>query len=164
MGDGDQLPALKRLAHALHLEAYVHFTGWVESKDMRRYLSAADICLSPDPSNELNDCSTMLKTMEYMAMGKPIVAFDLPETRFSAQEAALYATPNRVDEFADHIETLLVDAALRQRMGAYGRERVEKHLCWDRSKQHLWQAYKALLPGSIDHLPQESAHAVEVQR
>jgi glycosyltransferase involved in cell wall biosynthesis len=75
MGDGDQLPALKRLAYNLHLEEYVHFTGWVASEDMLHYLSAADIGLSPDPSNELNDRSTMLKTMEYMAMGKPVVAW-----------------------------------------------------------------------------------------
>ena len=76
---------------------------------MLRYLTITDVCLSPDPSNELNDRSTMIKTMEYMAMGKPVVAFDLPETRYSAQHAALYATPNRVEEFADHIETLLAD-------------------------------------------------------
>jgi glycosyltransferase involved in cell wall biosynthesis len=146
MGDGDQLAALKALTQQLRLEEYVNFSGWVAFEDMLCYLTAADIGLSPDPSNELNDQSTMLKTMEYMAMSKPVVAFDLPETRFSAQEAALYATPNRVDEFADHIETLLDDEELRHAMGTFGRKRIEEELCWDHTKYHLLLAYESLFP------------------
>ncbi|MBV9691387.1 MAG: glycosyltransferase family 4 protein [Ktedonobacteraceae bacterium] len=146
MGDGDQLVTLKALTRQLQLEEYVNFSGWVAFEDMLCYLTAADIGLSPDPSNELNDQSTMLKTMEYMAMGKPVVAFDLPETRFSAQEAALYATANSVDEFADHIETLLDNEELRHAMGMFGRKRVEEELCWDHTKYHLLLAYGALFP------------------
>lgn len=148
MGNGDQLVTLKALAHQLQLDEYVNFTGWVAFQDMLRYLAVADVGLSPDPSNELNDQSTMLKTMEYMAMGKPVVAFDLLETRFSAQEAALYATPNRVDEFADAIEALLENEELRLQMGAFGRKRVEEELCWDRTKRNLLLAYEALFPAS----------------
>jgi glycosyltransferase involved in cell wall biosynthesis len=105
-----------------------------------------DVGLSPDPSNELNDYSTMLKTMDYMAMGKPVVAFDLTETRFSAQGAALYATPNRVEEFADKIEILLANEEMRLKMGEFGRKRVEDELCWERTQEHLWLAYKKLFP------------------
>lgn len=146
IGDGDQLASLRILAQALKLEPYTHFTGWLSQNDMLRYLSAADIGLSPDPSNELNDRSTMLKTMEYMAMGKPVVAFDLPETRCSAQDAALYATPNRVEEFAAHIATLLDDEALRLSMGTRGRQRVEEELCWERTSRQLLLAYEQLFP------------------
>jgi glycosyltransferase involved in cell wall biosynthesis len=88
----------------------------------------------------------MLKTMEYMAMGKPVVAFDLPETRCSAQDAALYATPNRVEEFAAHIATLLDDEALRLSMGTRGRQRVEEELCWERTSRQLLLAYEQLFP------------------
>jgi glycosyltransferase involved in cell wall biosynthesis len=144
MGDGDQLAALKTLAHDLELDSHVTFTGWVGREDLLRYLTVTDIGLTPDPSNALNDRSTMLKTMEYMAMGKPLVAFDTPETRYSAEEAALYATPNLVADFADKIETLLDDEDLRLRMGAYGRRRVEHELCWDRTKVHLRLAYDTL--------------------
>ncbi len=144
MGDGDRLPSLKLLTHRLHLDPYVHFTGWVQRHDLLRYLTMADIGLSPDPSNELNDRSTMLKTMEYMAMGEPVVAFDLPETRYSAQEAALYATPNSVEDFADKIEVLLNNAELRQRMGIYGRKRIAEELCWERTKLQLLRAYETL--------------------
>ncbi len=150
MGDGDQLATLQVLTHQLKLEAYVHFTGWLVSADMLRYLTVADIGLSPDPSNELNDHSTMLKTMEYMAMGKPVVAFDLPETRFSAQNAALYAAPNKVEDFADKIEILLDDEHLRLEMGVLGRKRIEEELCWERTKRNLLVAYNALFPESAE--------------
>ncbi|HLZ60345.1 MAG TPA: glycosyltransferase family 4 protein [Ktedonosporobacter sp.] len=144
MGDGDQLPSLQALAKKLQLEEYVHFAGWVERRDMLRYLTMTDIGLVPDPSNELNDTCTMLKTMEYMAMGKALVSFDMPENRFSAQEAALYATPNLVEDFADKIETLLDNEALRIKMGAFGRKRVEEELSWDRTRVNLWRAYEKL--------------------
>ncbi|HEY4035215.1 MAG TPA: glycosyltransferase family 4 protein [Ktedonobacteraceae bacterium] len=144
MGDGDQFQYLKELAHKLELDEHVHFAGWVTKADILRYLSATDIGLSPDPSNDLNDHSTMLKTMEYMAMGKPVVAFDLPETRYSAQDAALYATSNRIEEFADQIEILLDNEEVRLQMGAAGRQRIEKDLCWDRTKEVLGLAYGSL--------------------
>ena len=146
MGDGEQLPMLKALTRTLDLEAVVHFAGWVAKADMLRYLTVTDVGLSPDPSNELNDHSTMLKTMEYMAMGKPVVAFDLLETRFSAQDAALYAIPNEVTSFADTIEILLNDKALRLHMGEMGRKRVEEVLCWERTKANLFIAYASLFP------------------
>nr|BBH88620.1 glycosyltransferase WbuB [Thermosporothrix sp. COM3] len=144
MGEGEQLPRLKHLMHELQLEAFVHFTGWLPRPEMLRYLAVTDIGLSPDPSNQLNDQSTMLKTMEYMAMGVPVVAFDLPETRFSAQEAALYATPNRVEEFAACIEHLLEDAALREALGAYGRQRIRQQLCWEKTREPLLHGYRQL--------------------
>jgi glycosyltransferase involved in cell wall biosynthesis len=146
MGTGEQIEDLKKLAHDLKLDDYVNFAGWLDRQDLLRYLMVTDIGLSPDPSNELNDRSTMLKTMEYMAMGKPVVAFDLPETRYSAQNAALYATPNHSEEFADKIEMLLDNAELRQQMGALGRKRIEEELCWDRTKINLWHAYQKLFP------------------
>src|SRR5438876_4271924 len=146
MGDGDHAATLRMLARELELDSYVNFTGWTESKDIVRYLTVADVGLSPDPENGLNEFSTMIKTMEYMAMGKPVVAFDLAETRFSAQGAALYARPNVVKDFADKIETLLDDEELRYKLGAYGRKRIEEELRWEASKEHLLLVYKRLFP------------------
>jgi len=97
MGEGASAPALRILAHELQLDEYVNFTGWISKEDVLCYLTVTDIGLIPDPKKGLNEFSTMLKTMEYMAIGKPLVAFDLAETRFSAQDAALYATPNSVE-------------------------------------------------------------------
>lgn len=152
MGDGKRAPALRTLAHELQLDEYVHFTGWLLAKDIVRYLTVADVGLTPCPKNAHNEYATSIKTMEYMAMGKPGVAFDLAETRFSAQDAVLYATPNCVEDFADKIETLLDDEELRVRMGVLGRKRVEETLNWDHDKINLLLAYKKLFPTSLDSL------------
>lgn len=156
IGDGDQLLMLKKLARELALDEYVYFTGWLTEEELLDYLAVTDVCITPDPSNELNDCSTMIKTIEYMAMGKPTVAFDSPETRYTAQDAALYATPNDVGDFADKIETLLRNADMREQIGIVGRKRVEELLCWDRCKLHLWAVYQKLFPDAIQ-LPQKQA-------
>jgi glycosyltransferase involved in cell wall biosynthesis len=151
MGDGGYAPALRALAHELQLDTYTHFTGWLDAQDLVRYLSVADVGLVPDPRNGLNEYCTMVKTMEYMALGLPVVAFDLPETRFSAQDAAIYATPNSVEDFASKINILLDDQALRLDMSAAGRERIAGGLSWDHDRQSLLQAYryclKKQLPG-----------------
>jgi glycosyltransferase involved in cell wall biosynthesis len=146
MGDGGHLPALKQLAHELKIEDFVHFTGWVNDPEIVRYLSTADVGLCPDPQNGLNEYCTMVKTMEYMAMSLPIVAFDLAETRYTAQDAALYATPNLVPEFADQIEQILDDPELRQSMGKRARTLIEERLSWDYDKQNLLRAYATIFP------------------
>jgi len=144
MGDGSSMQDLKDLVCQLKLEAYILFTGWVEKQEMLSYLASADIGLSPDPQNGLNEFCTMIKTMEYMAMSLPVVAFDLAETRFSAQGAALYSRPNDVEEFARNIEILLDNEALRQSMGIYGHQRIVDTLGWEHSQKSLLAAYETL--------------------
>ncbi len=144
LGDGDHAPALRELAHELHLDDYVHFNGWTPAKDVVRYLSVADVGLTPEPQNGLNEYCTLGKTLEYMAMGKPTVAFDLPETRRVAGDAALYARPNSVEDFTEKIEMLLNDETLRGQMGAAGRKRIEEELSWEHTKTELLRAYDAL--------------------
>ena len=141
VGKGDYTPTLQKLASSLDLDPWVEFTGRISDDELIRYLSTADVCLSPDPANGLNEFHTMNKTMEYMALGKPVVAFDIRETRVSAGGAALYAQPNDVSQFAQRIADLLDDPAARERLGQIGRERVEQELSWDRTKQPLIDAY-----------------------
>jgi glycosyltransferase involved in cell wall biosynthesis len=116
-------------------------TGPVSDADLLRYLSATDICVAPEPSNAFNDRSTMIKIMEYMALGKPIVAFDLPEHRVTAQSAALYVPPNDELQFARGLAELIDDPARRQRMGGFGRQRIETTLAWRYSALNLLKAY-----------------------
>jgi glycosyltransferase involved in cell wall biosynthesis len=149
MGDGDYTPALRKLAHELHLDEYVHFNGWTQAKDVVRFLSVADVGLVPEPQNGLNEYCTLGKTLEYMAVGKPSVAFDLPETRQVASDAVLYAKPNSVEDFTDKIETLLNDEPLREQMGAAGRKRIEEEFSWDHTKMDLLRAYEALVSKSL---------------
>jgi glycosyltransferase involved in cell wall biosynthesis len=144
VGDGDRKPALLDLACDLRINSYVNFVGWVSPEDVSRYLSAADVGLVPDPQNGMNEFCTMVKTMEYMALGKPIVAFDLAETRISAQDAALYAIPNLIEDFAEKIAILLDDEETRRKLGTIGQRRVKEELSWEHSKEELLTAYRTL--------------------
>jgi len=144
MGQGDSLARLQEMNRQLKLEEYVEFTGFIADADLLANLSAADICLDPDPSSPLNDVSTWIKIMEYMAYGKPIVSFDLKETRYSARDAAIYVKPNDEREFARAIAKLMDDPALRAQMGAFGRARVERELQWKCVSRNLARAYQAL--------------------
>jgi glycosyltransferase involved in cell wall biosynthesis len=145
MGTGDSLQDLRNLADKLELNGCVELTGFVSDEDLQANLAAADICLDPDPSSPLNDVSTWIKVMEYMAYAKPIVAFDLKETRFSAGDAAIYVQPNRETEFAETVAQLMGQPELRKKMGAYGRRRVEEELQWNRVGKNLLAAYETLL-------------------
>ena len=145
IGKGSTLQDLKNLAIQLHLEDKVWFTGFIPHADLLRYLSTADICIDPDPSNPFNDRCTMIKMMEYMTMGKPIVAFDLPEHRVTANGAALYVRPNDELDFARQIAILMDNPEQRKEMGRIGRERIEKELAWNHQTMHLIHAYRTLL-------------------
>lgn len=145
MGAGDSLEDLRALSTELGLDDVVDFPGRVSDDYVRRCLSTASVCLSPDPKNPLNDLSTMNKVVEYMAMGRPLVSFDLKEARVSAGDAALYATDDDPVRLADDVETLLDDADLREEMGRRGRARVEHELSWEASRRHLLAFYARLL-------------------
>jgi len=121
----------------------VNFTGRIPDLQLLEILSTADVCVNPDRPCEMNDISTMIKIMEYMALGKPIVQFDLREGRFSAQGAAVYAdTKNQVANFAAKIVWLLDNPDVRKKMGEFGRRRVEKELAWEYSVPNLLAAYE----------------------
>ncbi len=145
IGAGDAWEEMREMANELGLEQHVRFTGRISDDDMLRILSTADICLDPDPSNPFTDRSTMIKMMEYMAIGKPIVAFDLPEHRVTADKAAVYVKPNDDCEFARAIAELMDDPGRRARMGTFGRRRVESELQWAHSAPRLLAAYADLL-------------------
>jgi glycosyltransferase involved in cell wall biosynthesis len=143
VGGGPGLAELKRLAREKRLEDMFNFTGRVSDVDLLRILSTADVCVNPDRPCPMNDMSTMIKIMEYMALGKPIVQFDMKEGKVSAQEASLYcAHENGVAEFASKILWLLDRPEERQRMGEFGRRRVNEELAWEYSVDNLLAAYE----------------------
>ncbi len=145
MGSGDAYEDCVALAQDLGLNGQVEFTGRVPDLTVQEYLSTADVCLSPDPYNPLNDLSSMNKVVEYMAMGKPLVSFDLKEARFTAQDSAVYAADNDEKQFGRLIGELLDAPDRRDEMGEKGRERVEESLSWDASRTNLLEAYQDLL-------------------
>jgi glycosyltransferase involved in cell wall biosynthesis len=144
IGAGDSYAELRALAGSLGLDGVCRFTGRVPDAEVERILATADVCVSPDPLNPLNDVSTMNKVLEYMACAKPVVCFDLREHRASAAEGALYAEPNRDDDLATQIARLLDDAGLRERLGAYNRRRFLDTLAWEHNAGELLEAYEGL--------------------
>ena len=148
MGSGDSLEDLRVLARELKLDGCVELTGFVSDEELQANLAGADICVDPDPSSPLNDVSTWIKIMEYMGHAKPIVTFDLKETRVSAGDAAIYVEPNDEAEFAKAIGQLMDAPELRLRMGYWGRRRVENDLQWSKVGRNLLVAYNALCPGN----------------
>jgi glycosyltransferase involved in cell wall biosynthesis len=145
IGSGDCFSELVALRDQLRLADHLEFTGRAPDEQVKSILSTSDIGLSPDPKNPLNDVSTMNKTMEYMSFELPVVAFDLRETRVSAEDAAVYVKPTGsqeqdVRDYANAIVELLDDEARRAVMGKVGRARVEQELAWS----HQEQAYLAV--------------------
>ena len=147
IGSGDCFDDLVALRDKLGLAGHVEFTGRAPDDLVKRILSTADVGLSPDPKNPLNDVSTMNKTMEYMAFELPVVAFDLRETRVSADDAAVYVKPNDEREYAEAIVALLDDEPRRAEMGKAGRVRVEQELAWPHQERAYLGVYQRLLSG-----------------
>ena len=144
VGGGTELTSLQAYAKALGVEDYVTFTVRVSDQQMLEMLNTADVCVNPDVANEMNDKSTMNKIMEYMALAKPIVQFDLSEGRFSAQEASLYACRNDTKDLAEKILLLLDDQVKRKAMGDFGRNRIITELEWKYEEPKLLEAYRLL--------------------
>ena len=150
IGEGEVRPAMEALAARLGIAGLVEFAGWREDDDIRRILSTADVGLEPDPPNPLNESSTMIKVLEYMAMGCPVAAYELKETWVSAGEAAAYAAEAAPEALGCCIDHLLEDPERRQRMREYGHERVAE-LSWQRSAAVLLDAYRrAMRRGAAD--------------
>ncbi len=143
VGGGTGLTGLRKMTTQMGLDDQVNFTGRIPDDQLVAILSTADVCVNPDKPCEMNDISTMIKIMEYMALEKPIVQFDSKEGRFSAEAASLYADKeNQVPDFANKILDLLDHPDKRLRMGAFGRKRVTEQLAWEYSVTNLLAAYR----------------------
>lgn len=146
VGGGPGLAGLRQMVKDKGLEDTVDFTGRIPGHQLLKILSTADVCVNPDKPCKMNDISTMIKIMEYMALSKPIVQFDLKEGRFSAMEAAVYSdNDDQVTDFAAKIVWLLEHPEERRKMGEFGRERVILELAWDHSVKNLLSAYRQAL-------------------
>lgn len=150
VGGGPHLEALKKQAHDMGLDDCVEFTGRAPDQQMLEYLNTADVCVNSDKYNSMNDKSTMNKILEYMALGKPIVQFDLTEGRYSAQEASLYAKNNDAEDMARKIMELLENPEMRKKMGAYGRNRVVNELSWEHTSKALLEGYDKFFTGKFE--------------
>jgi glycosyltransferase involved in cell wall biosynthesis len=149
LGGGPAMPMFKEMSEKMGLQKNVRFTGRVSDELLSCYLSTADVCVDPDPWSEWATCSTMNKVLEYMAFARPVVAFDLKETRRSAMAAAEYVQPNEIDKFAEKIVDLLNDPEKRRLMGYFGQQRIRQSLAWEHSQTNLLAAYERVFADKI---------------
>ena len=156
IGGGPELSTMKARAMERGLGPWVRFTGPVYGQDLRAYLFTADVGVAPDPDNVFNTKLTMIKILEYMACGLPIVLYDLIEGRRSAGDAALYATGNSTSQFAERISMLLDSEHLRQGLGEIGRRRILKGLNWETETRTLLAAYDRVLNGNATVSPRDA--------
>jgi glycosyltransferase involved in cell wall biosynthesis len=145
IGGGPDLQRMKDLAEHLELNDWIHFAGRVPNETLGQYLATADVCVDPDPYTEFNNLSSMNKIVEYLAVGKPVVAFDLKEHRRTASDVASYVTPDSDTGLSIAIHNLLVDEDLRLEMGCRGKQRFRTTLAWENSEQELVALYSRLL-------------------
>lgn len=150
IGSGPDRQRLEGLALQLDISDRVKFYGRLPDDTLKSILASADVCVNPDEVNPMNDISTMNKIVEYMALGRPIVQFDVTEGRYSAQDASLYAEANSSQSFADCIAELLADPERRAKMGEAGRKRFEQELCWETQAERLVGAYRKFSEGRPD--------------
>lgn len=141
VGGGPHLDAMREMCKKMGLDDIVEFTGRVPDDKMLEYLNTADVCVNSDKYNSMNDKSTMNKVLEYMALGKPIVQFELTEGRYSAREASLYAEPNNAQDMAVKILELLDNPEMRRKMSEYGRSRIINELSWEHTSKVLLNGY-----------------------
>jgi glycosyltransferase involved in cell wall biosynthesis len=142
VGEGTSLNKVKQLSTEMGLDDYIDFYGRVSDDSLIAILNSADVCVNPDKPNEMNNLSTMNKIMEYMALKKPIVQYDLKEGRFTAREASLYAEWGNTIDFADKIMQLVDNPKQRQEMGDYAFKRVLSELSWEFESVKLVKFYK----------------------
>ena len=150
VGSGPHLEALKKKAKEMRLDDCVEFTGRIPDPQMLEYMNTADVCVNSDKWNSMNDKSTMNKILEYMALGKSIVQFDMTEGRYSAGEASLYAKNNDAVDMAEKIIELLKDPERRKKMGEYGRNRIRTELSWEHTSRVLLDGYEKFFEGKFD--------------
>jgi glycosyltransferase involved in cell wall biosynthesis len=140
VGDGDGRSEFEDAVARRGVADQVSITGWVPLEQVPSLLADADICVDPAPATELNVRSTMIKVAEYLALGKPVVAYDLLETRRTVNDAAVLVTPGDTAGFAHELALLADDGARRARMAQRARERAMA-LTWDKSESALLAAY-----------------------
>ena len=156
IGDGPELAAIRAEASAAGVADLIEFHGHVDDALFLSVINASDVCVNVDRFCAMNDKSTMNKILEYMALGKPIVQFELTEGRRSAANASLYARPDDVADFAAKVATLFDDPVRRRDMGEVGRKRIVDSLSWAHSAPALLRAYSTVFA-----LAREAAPASE---
>jgi glycosyltransferase involved in cell wall biosynthesis len=148
IGSGDAYESLRALRDSLGLRDTVEMPGTLEWPGVIKGLARTDICVQPDPPTAFNRHLTMNKLMEYMALGKATIAYDMPETRRSGDDTVFYVDSRDLNPaaLAAAITRLADDPQMRAGLGTRARERIENMLSWEHQQGSLLSVYRQLLP------------------
>lgn len=123
----------------------VLFTGWLPQGEALGYAARAEVGISPIPRGALFDVSSPTKLVEYLALGVPAVASDIPDQRqVIADSGGGYCVPMTVPDFCSAILRLLDDPD-RVAFGARGQAWVQQHRSYDVIGRQVAQRYRTLL-------------------
>ena len=139
VGDGPIRDSINRMLHELGLTHHVTITGFVNPKVVPDYIAAMDMCFMPNSNN--HGCP--IKILEYMAMGKPVIApkYEPIEEIITNDVTGILFPPLNSDELKTSVIRLLADKNLRQQLGDNAREKVMAEFKW---ADNIAKVFKAL--------------------
>lgn len=133
----------RAIAQALGIGDRVLFVGRVPYEDAPLWLSLGDVAVEP----KMSATEAAGKVLNYMAMGLPVVAFDIPVMREYLGDHGVYAPLGNAEAFAQQIENLLDHPARAREIGCALRERAGALYSWECAGREIEQVYGNLLDG-----------------
>ena len=129
VGDGPIRQNLERLLFEKRLSTRATITGRVPHERVRLYIAAMDIAVSP----RATFYASPMKILEYMAMGKPVIAPDMENIRdiITHQKDGVLFRPEDSDKLAEGLRSLIADVTLRSRLGLVARKKIETERTWE---------------------------------
>jgi glycosyltransferase involved in cell wall biosynthesis len=137
---------LRQRADALGVQDAVLWTGWLPVEQAWRYVRAAEVALSPIPRGPLLDCGSPTKTLEYLALGVPVVGNDNPDQKALLEEGGGgLCVPFTAEDFAGAVCRLLTDGDLRRSLAHSGQRHVAAKRTYATLAAALAERYVQLL-------------------
>jgi len=141
LGGGRKLESIKTLARQSNLTEHTVFTDCIPADDIPRYLSLADVALAPFEANDVTRAKSPLKIAEYLAMGLPVVASEIGDTRVMTHGAGLCVPCGDTQAMAEKTLWILKSPLERENMRQAGRRQAETIYNWKTHTDTLETAY-----------------------
>jgi glycosyltransferase involved in cell wall biosynthesis len=143
----DEMGWMRACIAARGLETQVLLTGWLSQQAALGYALRAEVGLSPIPRGALFDVASPTKLVEYLALGLPSVANDIPDQRLVIEQSgAGLVAPMQAQLFSAAVQVLLDDPALRTRCAERGPHWVRTHRSYEVLGRKVADTYSELFP------------------
>jgi glycosyltransferase involved in cell wall biosynthesis len=142
----DEMAWMRREIAQRGLEDHVLLTGWLPQRTALGYAVRAEVGLSPIPRGALFDVSSPTKLVEYLALGIPSVANDIPDQKLVIEQSgAGLCVPMEAPAFAAATLRLLEDPALARQFAMRGPAYVKAHRTYDILGRNVAETYKKIM-------------------